>query len=64
MLDDHVVLSTARNELADALKVLLNPAIMGEADFRQSLTHTLAALNALVDLLCQPNGDPPKPGGA
>jgi hypothetical protein len=64
MLDDHAVLSQARNDLADALKVLLKPAIMGEADFRQSLKHSLAAVNALVELLCQPDGDAPKSGGA
>ena len=64
MLDDHLILSTARNELADALKVLLNPAIMGEADFRLSLKHTLGALNALADLLCQQDRNAPQSGGA
>ena len=55
MMDDHGLLSRARNELADALKVLLNPDIMTAADFRQSLAHATAATDALIELLQRPN---------
>jgi hypothetical protein len=52
-MDDHETLSAARNELADALKELLKPGIMGASDFRASRQHTLAAL-ALQDRLLLP----------
>jgi hypothetical protein len=51
MMDDHVVICEARNELADALKVLLNPAIMGASDFLTARNHAQAAMNALNRLL-------------
>ena len=54
MMEDHELLSAARNELADALKVLLKPEIMTVADFRESLKHTIAALNATIDLIHRP----------
>lgn len=51
MMDDHFIISRARNELADALKVLLNAGIMGVEDFSKSRDHAVAALEALDDLL-------------
>ncbi len=58
MMEDHELLSAARNDLADALKVLLNPGIMGEADFVRSLHYALSAVRRLNDLLRQPNRNP------
>lgn len=55
MMDDHEILSLARNELADALKALLKPEIMTIADFRESLNHTIAAMNATIDLIHRPS---------
>lgn len=57
MMDDHEQLSAARNELADALKVLLNPAIMTAADFLRSRDHAAGAVRQLNDLLRQPHRD-------
>jgi len=51
MLDDHEILSLARNQLADALKVLLNPAIMGAPEFLAARNHTQLAMNALNRLV-------------
>lgn len=51
MMDDHYVISEARNQLADALKALLLPDIMTAADFRKAKKHTVAALAALDELL-------------
>lgn len=57
MMDDHFVISRARNELADALKVLLKAEIMNADDFRRSREHAALALEALDELLCLPNRD-------
>jgi hypothetical protein len=57
MMDDHFVISQARNDLADALKALLNAEIMTEADFRKSRESALAAVGALDDLLRQSHRD-------
>ena len=51
MMEDHEIICAARNELADALKVLLNPAIMGVPEFLAARNHTQAAMNALNRLL-------------
>jgi hypothetical protein len=51
MLDDHEIICVARNELADALKVLLKPEIMGAPEFIVARNHTQLALNALHKLL-------------
>ena len=51
MLDDHNIICLARNELADALKVLLNPEIMGAPEFLLARNHTQMAMNALNRLL-------------
>lgn len=51
MMDDHGILSAARVELADALKVLLNPNIMDAGDFRKSRKHAAAAMARLDELL-------------
>lgn len=51
MMDDHIVICLARNELADALKVLLNPEIMGAPEFLAARNHTQLAMNALNRLL-------------
>ena len=56
MMDDHAILCHARNELADALKVLLNPEIMDGADFRKAKAHAVAATGALDALLGTSDG--------
>lgn len=55
MMDDHFIISEARNQLADALKALLRADIMTDADFQRSQRHTKAALSAL-DKLVKPSG--------
>lgn len=61
MMDDHFIICRARNELADALKVLLNANIMTSVDFRESRAHAMAAIGALDDLLRLADGHPKKP---
>lgn len=51
MMDDHATLSRARNELADAMKALLREDIMTTVDFRSALERTVAALDAIAELL-------------
>lgn len=51
MLEDHGLLSSARNELADALKALLKAEIMTRADFERSREHVTTALRMIDDLL-------------
>ena len=51
MNDDHYILSAARNELCDALKVLLNPDRMGPTHFVESRDHVKRALIALNGLI-------------
>ena len=53
MMDDHAALSRARNDLADALKVLLNADIMGASDFARSRDLAASAVRELNDLLRQ-----------
>lgn len=62
MMDDHLMLSAARNHLCDALKVLLNPDIMDKDDFRRSRALTALALGYLDELLRQPDRDKAQPG--
>ena len=61
MMDDHFIISRARNHLADALKVLLNANIMGKDDFSRSRKAALAAVGELDVLLREPDGHPTKP---
>jgi hypothetical protein len=56
MMDDHLLLSNVRNELADALKELLKHQIMFREDFAGSREHVLKALRGLDDLLRQQDG--------
>jgi len=51
MMDDHSLLSEARQHLADALRPLLQTGIMGEADFTLAREHARLALCSLDDLL-------------
>lgn len=51
MMDDHEILSRARNHLADALKALLRAEIMGRDDFLLSRAHTAYAYESLNALL-------------
>jgi hypothetical protein len=60
MLDDHYIISAARNDLADALKALLKAEIMTEADFSASRDAAMAAVGKLNDLLRQPHRDETK----
>lgn len=60
MMDDHFVISRARNHLADALKVLLNANIMDATDFARSRYAALAAVSELDVLLRESNGHPKK----
>lgn len=55
MMEDHFVISSARNSLADALKALLKAEIMTEVDFRASRDHAVDAIEQLNALLRQPN---------
>jgi hypothetical protein len=55
MMDDHFIISRARNHLADALKALLNANIMDAADFTKSRIAALAAVSELDVLLREPN---------
>lgn len=57
MMDDHFLLSAARNHLADALKALLKGEIMTPADFYLSRECALAAVRQLNALLRQPHRD-------
>lgn len=61
MMEDHFVLSAARNHLADALKSLLKAEIMTSADFNQSRDSALAAVRQLNALLCEPHRDAQEP---
>lgn len=56
MMDDHAILCRARNGLADALKVLLNPDIMDAGDFEAAKAHAITAVKALDELL-HPSSD-------
>ena len=51
MKDDHEIICLARNQLADAMKVLLNPEIMGAPEFLAARNHTQLAMNALNRLI-------------
>ena len=51
MMDDHEVICEARNELCDALKVLLNPAVMGIDEFMAAQDHARRAMVALYRLI-------------
>lgn len=51
MLDDHEVVCAARNHLCDALKTLLNPAIMSTPEFLLARNQTQMAMNDLNRLL-------------
>jgi hypothetical protein len=61
MLDDHYIISAARNDLADALKALLKAEIMTVEDFASSRDAAMAAVAKLNDLLRQPHRDQAKP---
>ena len=50
MMDDHYIISAARNHLADALKILLNPDIMTTNDFEASKIAAIAAIQELEKL--------------
>jgi hypothetical protein len=60
MMDDHFILSAARNHLADALKALLNADIMTEADFRAARRSAREAIEKLDVLLREPHRYPPQ----
>jgi hypothetical protein len=60
MMDDHYIISRARNHLADALKALLNANIMDEDDFALSRRAALAAVDELNVLLRESDGHPAK----
>lgn len=51
VMEDHIIISRARQELAAALTSLLKADIMDAVDFNASKNHALAALAALDDLL-------------
>jgi hypothetical protein len=51
LMDDHELICEARNELADALKVLLNPAIMGTDEFMAAQDHARWAMIWLYRLI-------------
>lgn len=57
MMEDHYLISEARNRLADALKLLLKAEIMDATDFRASHDHATAAVKALDELLQLPASD-------
>lgn len=57
MMDDHHTLSAARNHLADALKVLLNPEIMTVTDFTSARESAAMAIEQLDVLLRQSHRD-------
>lgn len=61
MMEDHELLSSARNSLADALKALLKTEIMTAADFQRSRNHVHNAARALDYLLRQSHRDPAQP---
>jgi hypothetical protein len=61
MMDDHFIISRARNHLADALKALLNADIMDATDFARSRDAALAAVSELDVLLRQSHRHPAKP---
>ena len=54
MMDDHELLSAARNDLADALKCLLKAEIMDGADFHAAWSFAVKATAKLDALLRQP----------
>lgn len=56
MREDHEVLCRARQQLAEALCVLLKAEIMDATDFGESRFYAMAAIEALDDLLRQPDG--------
>jgi hypothetical protein len=51
MMEDHFIICSARNALADALKALLKADIMTASDFSQSRAHAMSAISSLDDLL-------------
>jgi hypothetical protein len=53
MMDDHILLSQVRNDLSDALKLLLKHQIMFREDFVASREHVQEALRGLDDLIAQ-----------
>ncbi len=57
MMDDHLILSQARNSLADALKALLRAGSMTAVDFQHSRDCAMAAIEELDDLLRQSHRD-------
>lgn len=60
MMDDHFIISRARNHLADALKILLNANIMDASDFERSRDAAIAAVRELNVLLRESDGHPPQ----
>lgn len=60
MMDDHYIICRARNDLADALKVLLKADIMTATDFQASRDHAATAIEALDDLLRQSDRNAPQ----
>lgn len=61
MMEDHFIICRARNDLADALKILLQADIMTADDFRKSREYAMAAIGALDDLLRVADGNTAKP---
>lgn len=61
MMDDHYIISAARNHLADALKALLNAGIMTAADFAASRDAARAAIGELDVLLREQDGHATQP---
>lgn len=57
MMNDHVTLSCARQELVAALTALLKTDIMTAEDFGIAKWHAERAVGAIDDLLRQPDGD-------
>lgn len=55
VMEDHEVLCRARQQLAEALCVLLKAGIMDATDFGESRYYAMAAIEALDDLLCRPH---------
>ena len=59
MMDDHFIISRARNHLADALKALLEAEIMTADDFVKARADALSAVAELDDLLRVENRNAP-----
>lgn len=51
MLSDHNLLAATRNELCDALKILLQAGRMGATDFEGARRHAQEALAGLERLI-------------